>query len=92
MDEKELNKLMEEAVEQILEWAKAEPNVIDRDMLNTFALPIGIAHLKSGILPEELANIVILCLVAAYNLGAHKNKEQKQEQFPNIHKLIKWDD
>ena len=69
MDEKELNKLMEEAVEQILEWAKAEPRVIDRDMLNTFALPIGVAHLKSDILPEELANLVIICLVAAYNLG-----------------------
>ena len=73
MDEKELNKLTEEAVKQILEWTKAEPNVIDREMLNTFALPLGVAYLKSDILPEELANLVIICLVAAYNLGAAKN-------------------
>ena len=76
MDKKELNNLLEEAIKQITEWAMAEPNIIDREMLNAFALPIGVAHLKSNISAEELANVVILCLIAAYNLGAHTNQGQ----------------
>ena len=76
MDEKELNKLLKEAIEQVSEWAIAEPTTIDKEMLNTFALPIGIAHVKPNIGPEELANVIIMCLIAAYNLGAHKNQGQ----------------
>ena len=75
MDEHELNNMLEEAVVQVIEWARADPNTIDKDMLNTFALPIGVAQLKGDITPEELANVVILCLVAAYNLGARSNIE-----------------
>ena len=86
MDQKELNKLLEEAIEQVSEWAIAEPNTIDKEMLNTFALPVGVAHLKSDIKPEELANVVIMCLIAAYNLGAHKNPDKA------IPKAVKLDD
>jgi len=72
MDEKELDGLIEAAVDEIMQWAQKEsPSVIDREMLESFALPIGIAHLKPDISPEDLANMVILCLIAAYNLGAN---------------------
>ena len=73
MDEKELEELMESSVGQVIEWAQAEVNTIDREMLEVFSLPIGVAHLKTNISPEELATIVILCMIASYNLGTRAN-------------------
>ncbi len=73
MDEKELNDQIEVAVNLVIEWANAEVNTIDREMLDLFSLPIGVAHLTPDISSEELATTVMLCIIAAYNLGAISN-------------------
>ena len=72
-----LREIGERTINMVQEWVKVIPvgeiNKLDGNMLSDFAFPIGLAAMKAKVdedfTGENLADVVMPCMYAAYNLG-----------------------